>query len=1262
MPYSISHSSPLQVRLVGGGNDAEGTVNVMHNGSWGTVCDLNWDLRDAKVVCRMLGFDGAFEAPKSAWFGNGSGRVLLNWVKCDGSEENLADCKHPGVGDYSYCGHNRDAGVVCFLEVRLADGAGEYEGRVEILHEGTWGTVCDDLWDLDDATVVCRHLGFEGALAAFPQAHFGEGSGDIFLDGVQCNGSESNLKNCNHRGIGVNNCAHEEDASVICRTTDPFSILLINGTNDSEGRVTILYKGEMGTICDDNWDLRDARVVCSMLGYDGALAAPGRATFGAGSGKILFDVGCKGTEDTLVDCFHRGLGVNNCNHDSDAGVVCFTRGHSSPLQVRLVGGGNDAEGTVNVMHNGSWGTVCDFNWDLRDAKVVCRMLGFDGALEAPKSAWFGQGSGRVLLNWVKCDGSEENLADCKHPGVGDYSYCGHNRDAGVVCFLEVRLADGAGEHEGRVEILHEGTWGTVCDDLWDLDDATVVCRHLGFEGALAALPQAHFGEGSGDIFLDGVQCNGSESSLKDCNHRGIGVNNCAHEEDASVICRTTGFTTYLDTTTSDEIYSTDTPWLKSSTPIGYETTDPPGTQTTANSTPRHPLNTVTNKDHRSPLSVRLVNGSNNAEGRVEVMHDGSWGTICDYDWDLRDARVVCRMLGFGGALEAPGYAWFGQGSGRALLTFVNCEGSEDKLPDCGHAGIGQYSCSHSRDAGAICYSGTNPDPLQVRLAGGSHDAEGRVEVMHDGSWGTVCDVWWDLRDARVVCTMMGFHGALEAPRSARFGQGSGRVLLKFVNCEGSEDNLADCAHAGIGRYSCNHERDAGATCVYEAKPNPLLVRLIGGSSNSEGRVEVLHDGSWGTVCDINWDLRDAKVVCRMLGFDGALEAPGYAQFGQGSGPVLLTYVSCEGTEENLSGCTHAVIGRYSCSHSRDAGAVCFNGAPFQVQLVNGSNDFEGRVEVMYNGSWGTICDDEWDLRDARVVCKMLAFDGALDAPGSATFGQGSGNILLEDVSCESTYGDLADCYHRGVGVSNCRHEEDSGAICFTGGKREPFKVLLRNGSKASEGRVEIMYNGSWGTICGSSWDVNDARVVCRMLGFDGALAAPVSGEFGRSKGDIFLSDVQCDGTENSLANCNHAGIGVNNCKTAIDSGAICFSGVRLIGGTNNAEGRVEILHDGSWGTVCDDSWDLKDAEVVCRMLGFVGALEAPLDAQFGKGSGIIFLDEVQCNGTEIDLEHCDHEGIGLHNCAHNEDASVICIQPGIELQWYITFIPAEIML
>ena len=85
-----------------------------------------------------------------------------------------------------------------------------------------------------------------------------------------------------------------------------------------------------------------------------------------------------------------------------------------------------------------------------------------------------------------------------------------------------------------------------------------------------------------------------------------------------------------------------------------------------------------------------------------------------------------------------------------------------------------------------------------------------------------------------------------------------------------------------------------------------------------------------------------------------------------------------------------------------------------------------------------------------------------------------------------------------------------------------------------------------------------------------------------------------------------------------------------------------MLHDGVWGTVCDDSWDLRDAQVVCRQLGFPDALRAPGSAHFGQGSGKILLDDVQCTGNERSIEECRHSGWGIENCAHSEDASVIC--------------------
>ena len=87
---------------------------------------------------------------------------------------------------------------------------------------------------------------------------------------------------------------------------------------------------------------------------------------------------------------------------------------------------------------------------------------------------------------------------------------------------------------------------------------------------------------------------------------------------------------------------------------------------------------------------------------------------------------------------------------------------------------------------------------------------------------------------------------------------------------------------------------------------------------------------------------------------------------------------------------------------------------------------------------------------------------------------------------------------------------------------------------------------------------------------------------------------------------------------------------------------MEVYHSGEWGTVCDDDWDLNDAQVVCRELGFDSAIEARTGAFYGGGSGQIWLDDVDCVGNEFAIEHCSHGGWGSHNCHHSEDAGVQC--------------------
>ena len=102
--------------------------------------------------------------------------------------------------------------------------------------------------------------------------------------------------------------------------------------------------------------------------------------------------------------------------------------------------------------------------------------------------------------------------------------------------FSARLVGGSSAREGRVEVFHDGSWGTVCDDLWDMDDANVLCRSMGFGGAVAAIPGATYGEGTGDIFLDNVECTGREANIFDCPSSDIRQHNCGHHEDAGAEC------------------------------------------------------------------------------------------------------------------------------------------------------------------------------------------------------------------------------------------------------------------------------------------------------------------------------------------------------------------------------------------------------------------------------------------------------------------------------------------------------------------------------------------------------------------------------------------------------------------------------------------------------------------------------------------------------------------------------------------------------
>lgn len=214
------------------------------------------------------------------------------------------------------------------------------------------------------------------------------------------------------------------------------------------------------------------------------------------------------------------------------------------------------------------------------------------------------------------------------------------------------------------------------------------------------------------------------------------------------------------------------------------------------------------------------------------------------------------------------------------------------------------------------------------------------------------------------------------------------------------------------------------------------LRLAGGNDRYEGRVEVGRAGSWGTVCDDGWGQAEAAVVCRQLGFSGGTAFTN-AAFGQGTGDIVLDDVVCTGAETNIASCSSRGWGINNCQHYEDAGVRCqgsaVGSADGDLRLAGGEGN-SGRVEVFYSGEWGTVCDDNWaDAANARVVCRQLGlpYSGARAETTNAYYGQGSGRIWLDDVSCTGSEGRLDQCGRRNNqwGSNNCGHNEDVVVFC-----------------------------------------------------------------------------------------------------------------------------------------------------------------------------------------------------------------------------------------
>lgn len=1214
-----TYTEPLRFRISGGQLD-RGRAEIYTNGRWGTICDMNWGDKDADVFCRQAKYVGG-ERGILSQPGLVNMPIWMSNVECSGKETDFLQCRAAwDAKSISRCSHHDDAAVRCYKSARL--NRGDYmtkrsNGIVEVFipqlepSSNTWFTLCADTFTNREAEAVCHVLGHDHGIAVCCSP-YGYNTSPMATVRPRCNGTETIMTDCEF----VQNdtiCSRQNYAAVTCFnktiTETDYSIEL-KGSLQYTGQVVLTYMGVSGRICSTGWTDEDARVVCRQLGFKN-----GSAYYHYKSNFIYLEysgpywtsnVQCTGTESQLRDCKHVGFGnVSYCEKGHYAGVICFDE---TEIAFRI-NGGNARFGRVEFNYDGKWNTICSSTWGQEEANVTCRQLGFltgetyDGDL-------YTESTGKAYGINFRCKGSETNLNECPHEGLQEEANCdNHKDDEAVFCYTRVKLSGPQGINSGNGTVLYylNDTWSLVCDD--DFDDLTArrICQELGYKDGRAICCSGYgtismFGEKMSNYSL---HCEGGEESLSQC----LKASSCNSTNYASAVCF------------KEDVNAADDQFV-----FGLPKPD---------------------------------------QGQIEVTHMGVVGRICSRDWDDVDASVFCRNRGYlnGTAYQHSESNVLRESRGPYWLGGFNCTGTEKALIECPHVNRSNLgNCTQYDIAAVYCY---NTSGIEYRLANGG-DHYGRVEISVAGQWGTVCDKYFDRKEAGVFCRQKNFTDG-EAVGGAYFGRGSGPVWISHLECVGTEKSLHHCPHKGFSNeYSIGwwfplpcetHSDDAGVFCYRS-------VRFNTGPNLNAGGLEVYQNGVWYGVCDSDFDAKAALVACRSVkkNFVDARSIPGSA-YGNISVKIGISRIQCTGKESDLTECKIEV--NSVCSSRHYASVYCSNttieDTGFILRLAPDSlaSTVHGILEVQVNGVWGRVCLHNFDDKDASVACRHFGYDGGV---AYLHIMKNDRPVLMRNIECTGNETNLDQCPHQKTpDLVHCNfRSNDAGVICYNRTDNIGFDFRLAGGSDKSNGRVEIGYNGRWGIVCAWSWQTADAKVLCRTLGYkDGIVTYKTNSSLTFSY--PWVTGFFCQGDEPTTMTCLNTGFNStflhDLCQYGRDPGAYahCFNetveptSVRLVNGPNNHSGRVEIFVKGfnDWGTICDDYWDADDAVVVCRQLGLFGGI-AQKRAPYGPGTGPIWFDNMKCHGNETSLFNCTHRGVGTHNCNHTEDVGVICdVKPSI---------------
>ena len=873
---------PRSIRLIGGDSPLYGRLEVLHHGVWGTVCADGFNWTAGEVACKALGLGSHWSTsyanphtPSQSEGGSVSKSIWLGNLRCSGNESNLFQCEHHPV-ERSGCTHNEIVWLKCQSPIQ------KFNTPRCVFH-------CPVTFFTNRTQAKCEHCHYSCATCSGRAQRCTSCANGKFLSGSACSRScRSGFFGNTSSGLCtqcLSSCKKCKDGTRddVCTQCVDGKHLINHQCVDICPAGTVSYSGQCYVTCPrQTHRVRNQCRRCPRYCTACKIAQP--------AGRVKCS-SCK-AKHALNNT--SGICVFSCSLGFKKELLINTTG----LDVRLIGLVPNS-GRLEVLHNGTWGSVCNDRWTSTNSDMVCKRLGYSKGhayvIRSSSPSYLSSTEDQpIWMSDVQCDREHTSLGMCQHSGWG-VNDCTHRQDVYLSCYGELRQGQcvrscPAGKYPSS-GACHRCLG--QCADCLGTRSRCIRCNsgfYLFNQTCRTICPDGYFGDSSSG------QCSR-------CNR------SCAACKDISSFCTACPSRYYLR--------------------AGRCQAD------------------CENDFYPEKVSnARLVGGPSDSEGYILIVTgQNESGYVCDDYWSLADGHVICRQLKLGHASRVYVKSYFKNinESLPILLDNMLCRGNETSLLDCRHNGVGVHNCQYSEIAAVKC---TKSHPSMECLSSCNTSAGFYVDGKTCAKCDASCKTCSGHRKACSSCTFgmyKLFSTCLTECSDGYFGNiSSGNCIACHNTCRTCTgpfpSNCTDCNETP-GKTVFLKDSTCVKTC--SGKDNYVYtisqklrdsIRLFGMDevSNTSGRIEVLDPttGSFGTVCDDFFDWREAQVVCRQLGLGDPVtiykrgNSSGVYNNSNTNISIILDNVFCKGDEFSLFECEHGGVGNHNCYRIENAGVKC----------------------------------------------------------------------------------------------------------------------------------------------------------------------------------------------------------------------------------------------------------------------------------------------------------------------------------------------------